>query len=108
VDLKLPIEIADELEDGIVKSTGILDLSSGEIRRVEYLDYDVGLRGLPRDLPDYEFTCGVLSNHGKDVEFGIQVNKTTGRYSVSAAELLEIKERAAALFATNPQVKNLK
>jgi hypothetical protein len=27
------------------------------------------------------------------------VNKTTGQYSVSASELLEIKVRAAALFA---------
>jgi hypothetical protein len=39
-----------------------------------------------------------LSHQGKDVEFTIQVNKTTGQYSVSAGELLEIKTRAAALF----------
>ena len=36
---------------------------------------------------------------GRDVEFRIDVNKTTGQYSVSASELLEIKTRAATLFA---------
>jgi hypothetical protein len=41
----------------------------------------------------------MLSHNGKDVEFRIDVNKTTGQYSVSATELLEIKLRAAALFA---------
>ncbi len=42
---------------------------------------------------------GTLSNNGKDVEFKVDVNKVTGQYSVSASELLEIKVRAAALFA---------
>ena len=32
----------------------------------------------------------------------IDVNRTTGQYSVSASELLEIKTRAAALFAGKP------
>ena len=41
----------------------------------------------------------MLSHDGKDVEFRVDVNKTTGQYSVSATELLEIKLRAAALFA---------
>ena len=56
-------------------------------------------RGLPWESDDYEFTSGVLSNEGKDVEFRVDVNRTTGQYSVSASELLEIKVRAAALFA---------
>ena len=66
---------------------------------MEYQDYDADARGLPWESEDYEFTSGVLSNDGKDVEFRIDVNRTTGQYSVSASELLEIKVRAAALFA---------
>jgi hypothetical protein len=99
MDLKVKIIIADELTDEVISSTGLLDLASGEIGRVEYQDYDDVARGLPWDSADYEFTSGTLSHHGKDVEFRIDVNKTTGQYSVSASELLEIKLRAAALFA---------
>jgi len=99
VDLKVPITISDELGDDIVESTGLLDLASGEIQRVEYEDWDLAARGLPADSEDYEFTVGTLSNNGKDVEFKVDVNKITGHYSVSASELLEIKVRAAALFA---------
>jgi hypothetical protein len=99
VDLKVKIAITDEQSEEIVSSTGWLDLASGEIGRIEYLDYDAAARGLPWDSEDYEFTSGMLSHNGKDVEFRIDVNKTTGQYSVSATELLEIKLRAAALFA---------
>ncbi len=99
MDLKVPIKISDELSEDVVSSTGQLDLASGEIQRIEYEDYDVAAQGLPWESEDYEFTCGVLTNNGKDVEFKIDVNKVTGQYSVSANELLEIKVRAAALFA---------
>jgi len=99
VDLKVKIAITDEQTDDIVTATGMLDLASGEISRIEYQDYDAAARGLPWDSDDYEFTSGMLSHDGKDVEFRIDVNKTTGQYSVSATELLEIKLRAAALFA---------
>jgi hypothetical protein len=99
VDLKVPITITDELSDEVISSRGYLDLASGEISRIEYEDYDASKQGLPVDNEEYEFTSGILSNHGKDVEFGINVNKTTGQYSVTASELLEIKVRAAALFA---------
>jgi len=99
VDLKVPITIFDELDDAIIKSTGSLDLSSGEIRDVKYEDYDVEGQGLPAALDDYEFTSGVLSNEGKDVEFRVEVDLFSGRYCVSANELLEIKVRAAKLFA---------
>jgi hypothetical protein len=99
VDLKVPITITDELSDEVITATALLNLASGEIHRVEYQDYDADLQGLPWESEDYEFTSGVLSNAGKDVEFGVHVNKTTGQYSVSASELLEIKVRAAALFA---------
>lgn len=99
VDLKVPITITDELSEEVIASTGMLNLASGEIERVEYQDYDFALRGLPFENEDYEFTSGTLSNNGKDVEFRIDVNTVTGQYSVSASELLEIKVRAAALFA---------
>ena len=99
MDLKVPIMITDELSDEVIMSTGLLNLASGEIGRVEYQDYDFEIQGLPFENEEYEFTCGTLSNNGKDVEFRIDVNTVTGQYSVSASELLEIKVRAAALFA---------
>ncbi len=99
MDLKVPIVITDELSEEVIKGKGSLDLASGEIFRVEYDDWDVEARGLPWEGEDYEFTSGILSNNGKDVEFKIDVNQVTGQYSVSATELLEIKVRAAQLFA---------
>lgn len=99
MDLKVPIVINDELTEEVIASTGLLNLASGEIGRVEYKDYDIDTQGLPFENEDYAFTCGTLSNNGKDVEFRIDVNTVTGQYSVSASELLEIKVRAAALFA---------
>ncbi len=103
MDLHVPITLADELSDDVIASTGLLDLSSGEIRGIKYEDYDVQARGVPVHLEDYEFTCGTLSNRGRDLEFQVQVNRVTGQYSVSADELLEIKKRAAALFAAPPK-----
>ena len=103
VDLKVPITIVEEFsEDDEVNATGLLDMASGDITRVEYEDYDVGIEGLPCEREDYEFSVGILRNRGKEVEFRVDVNKTTGQYSVSVNELQEIKTRAAALFAAGP------
>ncbi|MDE2082861.1 MAG: hypothetical protein KGI90_16035 [Burkholderiales bacterium] len=99
MDLKVPITITDELTDEVIASTGLLNLASGAIVGIVYTDYDPDAQGLPFENEDYEFTSGMLSNAGKDVEFKIEVNRVTGEYSVSASELLEIKVRAAALFA---------
>jgi hypothetical protein len=99
VDLKVPITISDELTEEVITATALLNLASGEIGRIEYEDYDAEARGLPFESEDYEFTSGTLSNAGKDVEFRVDVNRVSGQYSVSATELLEIKVRAAALFA---------
>jgi hypothetical protein len=99
VNLKVPIAIFDELDDVVIKSTGSLDLASGEIQGVTYEDYDLKKDGLPAEREDYEFTSGILSNDGKDVEFRVEVDLFSGKYSVSANELLEIKVRAAKLFA---------
>jgi hypothetical protein len=98
-DLKVPIQIDDELFDEVITSSALLNLASGEISQIEYHDYDEGTQGLPWEHKEYDFSCGKLSNGGKDVEFSVQVNKTTGQYSVSADELQEIKQKAAALFS---------
>ena len=61
--------------------------------------FTISGNGLPAASPDYSFTSGKLSHDGKDVEFSVQVDRFSGRYSVTATELLEIKVRAAKLFA---------
>jgi hypothetical protein len=100
VDLKLPITIFDELTESIVKSSGTLDLASGEIRNVHYEDYDKEALGLPAEDESYEFTSGLLTNGERDVEFRVEVDVLNGRYSVTPSELLELKGRAAKLFTT--------
>ena len=99
MELKVPIAITVEQSDEIIHGSGLLDLASGEILKVQYLEWDVAQRGLPWDSSDYEFTSGTLTHQGKDVEFSVDVNKTTGQFSVTANELLEIKLKAAQLFA---------
>ena len=102
MDLQLPIVSIDELADSVVKSTATLDLARGEIRGVAYQDYDLEAQGLPALQEDYEFTCGMLSNAGRDVEFRVEVDALSGKYSVTASELLELKGRAAKLFTQRP------
>ena len=102
MDLKLPIRITDELADSVVESSGMLDLASGEIRSVEYDDYDAEKLGLPAEQEDYEFTSGLLSNGEREVEFRVDVDVVTGKYSVTPSELLELKGRAAKLFTAPP------
>ena len=102
MDLKLPIQIFDELTETVIKSTGQLDLASGEIRSIEYEDYDAELSGLPAEDEHYEFTSGLLTNGTKDVEFRVEVDVMSGKYSVTPSELLELKGRAAKLFTQPP------
>lgn len=102
MDLKLPIIIYDELTESVIQSAGLLDLASGEIRDVEYVDYDFSEKGVPAEDDSYEFTSGTLSNGKKDVEFSIEVDTVTGKYSVTPSELLELKGRAAKLFTAAP------
>lgn len=97
--LQVPIAITDELDEELIQSTGMLDLASGEIKDVRYEDYDVKAQGLPCNAEDYAFTSGKLTHEGKDVEFSIQVDPYSGKYSVTANELLDIKVKAAKLFA---------
>lgn len=102
MDLKLPIKIFDELTEEVIESTGMLDLASGEIRNVQYLDYDKDADGLPAQDESYEFTSGTLSNGSKEVEFRVEVDVMSGNYSVTPSELLELKGRAAKLFTAPP------
>jgi hypothetical protein len=99
MNLKVPIAISDELAETVIRSTGSLDLASGEIFDVRYEVDRPGLMGMPAVDEQYEFTSGVLSNDGKDVEFRIDVDVMRGQYFVNPTELLELKVRAAKLFA---------
>jgi hypothetical protein len=104
VDLKLPIRIIDEMSDSVVESTGVLDLASGEIRDVKLSeDNDPPYDGFPGEDEDYDFTCGILSNGKKEVEFRIEVDIVGQKYSVTPSELLELKGRAARLFSAAPE-----
>lgn len=103
MDLKLPIVISDELSDTVIKSSGLLDMASGEIGHVRYEDHDLATDGFPAHDEEYEFTCGLLSNGRKEVEFSITVDVMAARYSVTPSELLEIKSRAAKLFTAAPE-----
>ena len=99
MNLKVPIVILDELSETVIRSTGSLDLASGEIFDVRYEVDRPGPMGLPAADEQYEFTCGVLTNEGKDVEFRVDVDVMRGQYFVNPSELLELKVRAAKLFA---------
>jgi len=102
MDLQLPIIIVDELTASVITSNAVLDLASGEIRDVRYIDYDFEALGLPAEDESYEFSSGTLSNAGRDVEFRVEVDVLTGKYSVTPSELLELKGRAAKLFTRAP------
>jgi hypothetical protein len=102
MDLQVPIVIFDELSESVIRSTATLDLASGEIRAIAYEGYILEAQGLPAQDPGYEFTSGVLSNGGRDVEFRVEVDAISGKYSVTASELLELKGRAAKLFTRAP------
>ncbi len=102
MDLKLPITLHDELADEVIEATGILDLASGEISNVRYLEHDLEEDGFPAESEDYDFTCGTLSNGSKEVEFRVEVDVVGRKYSITPSELLELKGRAAKLFSAPP------
>jgi hypothetical protein len=69
---------------------------------VEYDEHDIDEAGFPAERGDYDFTCGVLSNGSKEVEFRIEVDIVGRTYSITPSELLELKGRAAKLFSAPP------
>ncbi len=99
MNLKVAIVILDELAETVIRSTGSLDLASGEIFDIRYAVNRPRPMGMPAADEQYEFTSGVLSSEGKDVEFRIDVDVMRGQYFVNPTELLELKVRAAKLFA---------
>ena len=99
INLKVPIVIVDELAEEVIRSTGSLDLASGEIFDVSYDVDRAGPLAMPAADDQYEFTSGTLTSDGKDVEFRIDVDVMRGTYFVNPTELLELKVRAAKLFA---------
>ncbi len=102
MNLTVPIVIVDELTEAVVRSKAVLDMASGEIRGVEYEDYDAAAKGVPAADPEYEFTSGLLSHAGKEVEFRVEADPMSGNYSITPSELLELKKRAARLFGEAP------
>lgn len=99
MNLKVTIVILDELADTVIRSTGSLDLASGEIFDIRYELNRPGSMGMPAADEQYDFTSGMLSSDGKDVEFRIDVDLMRGQYFVNPTELLELKVRAAKLFS---------
>lgn len=101
--MKVPVSISDELTDDIIQSQGILDLDSGEVTNIKYINYDVKKEGIPALKKDYEFTCAILKKDDKELEFTLSVED--GIYSVSADELEEVKEKSISLFAGSTKAK---
>lgn len=105
--MKVPVSISDELTDDVIQSQGLLDLDSGEVTNIKYIDYDIKKEGLPSLKSDYEFTCAILKKDDKELEFTLSVED--GVYSVSPDELQEVKEKSISLFSgsTKPKRKTI-
>lgn len=95
--MRIPVSIYDELSDKVIEAEGLLDLDSGEITSVKYIDHDISKHGLPFKQKDYEFTSGILRKEDKEMEFTLVIEN--GQYSVNANELAELKEKSIKLFA---------
>lgn len=97
--MQLPIIICDECDELLIKAHARLDISTGHIKIIQYIDYDVKKMGFPASRADYDFSNGVLKNGEKEVEFAVTVNKKTQGYFVEDEELEELKQTASALFS---------
>ncbi len=89
------IVIYDELAEDVIQSNAKLNLQSGCISDVKYIDYSVKEEGIPSDRDDYEFTSGLLSFDKKELEFAISV--VDDEYVLSEKELSEVKEKILKL-----------
>ena len=105
MDLQLPIVIIDELAESVIKSTATLDLASGEIRGVQYLDYDVESLGLPAEDESYEFTSACCPTPGATWSSASRWMRCRASTRSPPSELLELKGRAAKLFTQQPGPK---
>src|SRR5258706_1874662 len=93
VDLKVPIVIHDELSERVIDSTGSLDLASGEIRNVQYADYDVAVFRPPPLGEGNGFTYGTFFKNGQDLAFYVAVDILTSRSSASGHQFVVVKNR---------------
>ena len=73
MNLKVPIVIVDELAESVIRSTGLLDLASGEIFDVRYEVDRPGPLVLPAADEQYEFTCGMLSKKYQPTQLSVEV-----------------------------------
>lgn len=105
MDKKIPIILQDELEDEVITSHAFMNLASGEISDIKYENYNVKTEGLPAKNSQYTYTCGTMRFQDKEVEFVIEVDTSTGEYSVNTDELQELKEKAAELLSPQPAKK---
>lgn len=94
--MKIPVSIYDELTNKVIESEGLLDLDSGEVSHVQYLNYDFSKEGMPSLKKNYEFTSAILKKEDKEMEFTLTAQN--GIYFVSADELEELKEKSIKLF----------
>ena len=102
MDIKAPVIIFDELDDEVLQTNGLLNLASGEVYVLEPINWGKG-EPIPMEREDYDFTYGVLSAQGKDVEF--EITAENGSYNVSADELVEIKTKLAKLLAATQEAE---
>lgn len=103
---KVPIILKDELLDDDIMSNAQMDLDTGEITSIEYIDYNLKEEGLPAANSDYTCTSGVIQFQDKEVEFAIDVNPSSGEYSINVNELAEIKEKAMKLLSKVTQTQS--
>lgn len=96
--MRIPVSIYDELSNDVIESEGLLNLDSGEITNIKYLDYDISKEGLPFKKKDYEFTSGILRKDNKEMEFTLSIEN--GNYCVNTDELVELKEKSIKLFTS--------
>lgn len=105
---KVPIVLKDELLDDEIMSNAQMDLDTGEITSIEYIDYSLKEDGLPAANPDYTCTSGIIKFQDKEVEFAIDVDTSSGDYSINVDELEEIKEKAMKLLSKQSITKTEK
>ena len=99
---EIAIEIFDELgDDTIISGSGMLDLSTGAVKNVEY---EIPQAVAPSKKSNYSFSYGLLKLNGKELEFTLDPQKN-GEYKVPTSEFTEMKEKAVQLLNKASKIK---
>jgi hypothetical protein len=99
---EISIEVFDEIgDDTIISGTGLLDLSTGAVKNVEY---EIPQAIPPSKKPNYSFSYGLLKLNGKELEFTLEPQKN-GEYKVPTNEFTEMKEKAVQLLNKATKIK---